>query len=282
MRPFALAFLLLFVPICIKADGVRLQYLPETPVQLTSKLAVEVQESMPILNLATKGHQVSRSPITHLPLLLNLTLKDIFVFLNVNGEELSYDPRGEKVSVPLVQFSLLIDKPMEFKVDERGYLVDEAGTLGKIFKQQPALKNISLPLLLNEMLFHLFALSGEDLFVGAKFERAAQEDPSGVLAPVIFYEIIEVNDQEVMAKVKGTVKPKTMQFSTILTSENKSPQKVEMKLTGDLQGNISWKRNNALQYSLNNTYNYLAELKFGEMRWTIQMTITHHSVSAAL
>ena len=282
--------LTILMSFCGIANAAYLQYLPEIPVHHTSKLALEVQESLPFLNLNTKGNQVikfdlllkkdeKQSPLVKLPFDITLTLKDLFIFLNVNGEELTFDPRGEKISIPLIQLSQLIDKPLAFKIDSQGAVIDAGDTFAKIFKLQPALKNLSLQPFLNEMFFHVFTLSGEELTKGAKFQRSLPADPSGSFPATINYEIVEITDRDISAKINGVIKPKTFKFNLGLGAGDENAKAVEMSLTGEMQGTISWMSGNAMLYSLNNNYRYVAELKLGEMHWTMQMTISHASSS---
>lgn len=290
MRRFTIAILVILLPHCLIA-ATQLQYLSSIPVQQTSKLILEIQESLPVLNLTTKGNQILKfdivvknqdgnAPVTKLPLALTLTLKDLFIFLNVNGQELSFDPKGEKISVPLIQLARLIDKPLQLNIDRNGNLIDQSDAFSKLFKQLPALKELSLGSLLNDLFFHLFSLCGQDLVVGKKIKKATATPSNYSLPSQMIYEIMEINDQEVQAKMQGAIERKKLVFDSPLSINNAAPQKVEMTLSGDLQGNISWKRSNAMLYTLNSSHRYLAELKFGDMQWTIQMTISQVSSSA--
>jgi hypothetical protein len=289
MRRFAIALFVTLMPYCLFA--VHLQYLPAIPVQHTSKLILEIQESLPVLNLATKGNQVLKfdlsikknegsTPIIKLPLTLTLTLKDLFIFLNVNGQELSFDPKGEKVSVPLIQLARLLDKPLQLNMDSSGRITDEADSFAKIFKLLPALKELSLESLLNEMFFHLFSLCGQELSVGAKVKKPTANTSSNSLPAFITYDIVEINDDEVVAKMQGVIERKKLVFEAPIAVNNETYKKVEMALSGDVQGHIAWKRSNAMLYTLNSSHHYLAELKLGDMQWTIQMTISQASSSA--
>lgn len=291
MRLF-IALLAFFFP-CSAATAAQLQYLSEFPVQHTSKLSLDVQESLPILNFTTKGNQVlkfdlvvqngsNKLPLVKLPLALQLTLRDLFISLKVNGEELTFDPRGEKVSVPLIQLGQLIDKPMQFIIDSNGYLIDKSDVFATIYKHQPALKDLSIPLMLNEMFFHLFGLAGREFAIGEKIKVAAMPDPSNSLPASITYEILDINDHVITARMEGSIEPRSFSFDPLMGADMGVSKKVEMKLTGDTQGTISWNRTNALLYTLNNHYRYQAEMKFGEMRWNLQMTISNVSSSMPL
>ena len=287
-----IAILALFLP-CNAITAAQLQYCPSFPVQHTSKLILDVQESLPLLNFSTKGNQIikfdlmlkngaSKAPMTKLPLSLQLTLKDLFIFLKVNGEEIVFDPKGEKVSLPLMQFNQLIDKPVTFKIDTNGYLTDTTDVFPTVFKQLPALKDLSLELMLNEMFFYLFSLADQQLMIGAKIQQKIMQDYSQSLPAVITYEILDINEREILAKMEGKIEPKTFLLDTLLSIEGSVAPKVEMKLTGNTEGTISWNRQNALLYNMNNDYHYQAEMQFGDMRWTMQMKISNTSSTMPL
>lgn len=291
MRRIAITMLIIVLVPCWLFATAHLEYLPAVPVQYTSKLTLDVQESLPILNVSSKGNQVlkfnlllkkqeNQPVLTKPPFDLTLTLKDLFLFLNVNGIELTFDPRGKKISVPLIQLTQLIDKPMELKIDSRGYLVDGTDAFSTLFKELPALKDLSIQLLFNEVFFHLFALSGESLEVGAKFQKTPTLTSYPSLPSIMTYEIVEINDQEIVAKLEGSLDPKKILFEGILSIDTSGSQNVEMNVSGNLQGMVSWKRKNALLYSLNSTYQYIAEMKYGEMNWKMQMSISHVTTSS--
>lgn len=286
MRRLAIASLLILTPYYLCAA--HLQYLPSVPVQCTSKLTLEIQESLPILNLTTKGNQIlkldmflknesTQLPITKLPLSLNVTLKDIFLFLNVNGKELTFDPKGKKVSIALIQLGQLIDKPMQLQIDTHGYL-EGSETFATLFKELPALKELSLQLLLNEIFFHQFALCGEELSVGTKIQKIPFAAPYHSLPLMISYEIVKINNQEISAKMHGKLEPKKLLFD-VSSTINQDSQKIEMSFSGNLLGDISWNRNNAMIYTLNSSYDYLAEMKFGEMHWNMRLSLSHVTTS---
>lgn len=292
MRRYILIALAMTLPHSF-AVAVQLQYLPEVPVQHTSKLNFEVEEPLPILKLSTKGHQLLKfdlvlngngktQPLTQLPLALTLKLKDLFIFLDINGLELTVDPRGKKASIPLIQLAQLLDKPLPFTINTKGHLMEEGDVYKTIFKQQPALKELPLELMLNELFFPIFSLCGEELEVGKKFQRAAFSDPSHSVPSIITFTITGINDEEIIASMEGEIPPKKIAFAPFETENGSADQKVQTTLSGRTNGIISWKRSNALLYTFNNQYHYQAEMALGSLRFTMQMNISNASSSSAL
>lgn len=270
------------------AVAVQLQYLPAVPVQHTSKLAFELEEPLPILKLSTKGHQLLKFeltlndsgkalPLTKLPLSLTLKLKDLFIFLDINGMELTIDPRGKKTSVPLIQLAQLLDKPMAFNVNSNGLLVEEGDTLKAIFKQYPALKELQLDLILNELFSPVFSLCGEELEIGKKFQKMIASNSAHLVPSSFAFTVTDINEQEITASMEGEISPKMVAFAPFMTEDSAADQKMQVSVSGRSQGTISWKRSNALLYSLNNQYHYQAEVVLGSLRFTMQMNISHSS-----
>lgn len=274
------------------AMAIQLQYIPSVLVQQTNNLTFELEEPLPLLNLKTKGQQNLKfdfilkdngknQPLSQLPLALILKLKEFFVFLNINGVELTVDASGKKSSIPLIQLEQLLDKPMLFVVNSKGHLIEEGDSFKKVFKEQPALKDLPFELFLNEIFFPIFALCGEELEVGKKFEKDTFTDPSHSLPATVTFTITEINDQEIIASIEGVTASKRLALEAFLNQHEESEKKMEMTLSGSMKGTISWKRNNALLYTLNNHYNYQAEVNFGSMRGTMRMIISNVSSSSS-
>lgn len=285
MSRIKLAILLIILPQCLMA-AVQLQFLPMVPVQQTSKLTMEVRESLPILNMSTKGSQVFKYdlvarnrapnlPRFQLPAAMSLTVKDMFVLLNVNGQEVTFDPRSENAAPPLMQFSRLIDHPINLLVNSHGNLENGTETFERIYKELPALRQLPLESFLNDLISELFALYEEELTIGAKIEMQSAPGPAFALPAFVTYEIIDINDKEVVAKMTGTVPSKKIVLDKTLKGQGDRPQKVEMTLAGTVKGMATWQRANAMLHTLNCEYQYQAQLRSGDMRWTMQMTVSN-------
>ena len=286
LRALNIAILLVLLPHCLMAAPVRLQFLPMVPVQQTSKLTMEVRESLPILNMSTKGSQVFKYDLVaknrvpnaknfQLPGALTLVVKDMFVLLNVNGQEVTFDPRSENAPPSLMQFSRLIDQPINLLVNSHGTLENGPETLDKIYKALPALRQMPLESFFNDMISELFSLYDEELTLGAKIEMQSATGPAFAIPATVIYEIVSITDKEIVAKITGTLEKKTMVLDKTIKGEGDRPQKVEMALTGTMKGTASWQRNNAMVHTLNCDYQYQAQLRSGNMRWTMQMIVSN-------
>lgn len=273
--------------------AVRLQYIPSVPVQQTSKLTMDVKESLPILNMSTKGSQVFKYDLVansrgqnvkgfHLPAMLTLTVKDMFVLLNVNGQEVTFDPRAPNAAPPLMQFSRLIDQPISLLVNNHGNLENGSETFERIYKELPALKQLPLESFLNDLVSELFALYDEELTIGAKIEMESSPGPAFAIPALVIYEIVDINDKEVVAKLTGTLPQKRIVLDKTLSGQGDRQQKVEMAISGTVTGTASWQRSNAMIHTFNCDYKYQAQLRSGTMRWTMQMNVNNTVNTAAL
>ena len=255
------------------------------PVMVSSKTTIEVQESIPVLKLKTQANQqmkfemqglgdVEDPTSSRLPADVRVTLKDLFMHLNVNGKELIFDPRGDKVSVPLNHLSQLIDRPLNLRIDPQGHLTDGTDTFASIFRELPALKQLSFQNILSDHLHHLFTLYGRELMIGDTIQIQGAADSVIGPSPTMTYEIIAIDDDEIKAIVKGKLSPAVSTF-TIKGEAGAEPATVKMYLTGDVSGKASWNRRNALLSTLDKEYRYQAKMGMGDTEWMMLMTMNN-------
>lgn len=262
------------------SEKIRTTYDLSSPVLFTSKSTIEVQESLPILKIKTQGSQVLKfemqAPVENdesanpfFPADVRFTLKDLFVHLSVNGEELAFDQRGDKVAVPLFHLSELIDRPMNLRIDDQGMLMDGKDSFDGLFRELPALKRLSLQKMLKEHLQHLFILQGRDIAVGDVIQTKAPALPNASSEPTLSFEIVSIDEDEVKGVLKGKIGPSASAFSKGTDKE------VRMILTGDIIGNISWNRRNALLCTLTSEHRYRAKMGMDGAEWEMLMTMSN-------
>ncbi|MEI8124954.1 MAG: hypothetical protein WCG42_04305 [Parachlamydiaceae bacterium] len=285
--------LLMFVLFpCYLAAAVQLQFLPSIPVQQTCSLVVDVQESEPILSMTTKGNQnfkfdllaKSSSPSTKgltLPATVTLTIRDVSIRVNANGQEAVFDPTGQKNSPALNAFSHLLNQPLNLVVDAHGNLESNSETFDRLLKEYPALSDLPLDSLVNDLVSDLFALYGEELSPGAKIEMQSSPGPAFAFPAYVTYEITEINNKEITATLNGRVDSKKVALEKTIRL-NGRPQKVEMIISGTLKGKASWQRSNAMLYNLNCDYFYDAKLRSRDKQWTMKMKVSQTITSAPL
>lgn len=267
------------------AASIAANYDLAIPVSISSKTTFEVQESLPVLKLKTQGTQQLKFEMkglgeiddltsSRLPADVRITIKDLFIHLTVNGKELIFDPRGEKVTVPLNHLSQLIDRSLNLRLDSQGYLVGGGDTFDSIFREFPALKQMAFQNALSDHLQHLFALHGREVLVGEVIQLKPLSDTPIGPSPQMTCEIVEIDDDEIRGVIKGKLAPVSTSFS--ITVEGKEqPGAVKMILTGDVTGKVSWNRRNALISTLNNDYRYQAKMGLGDTEWMMLMTMNN-------
>jgi hypothetical protein len=259
----------------VLSEPVRLQYVPSIPVQQTSKLTIEVHESLPVLNLTSKARQIVKFDLTvgsgngsaltqQVPLNLSFSLKDIFVDLCVNQEEMTFEPKAKQSAIPLIQLSELIDKPLHFEIDAKGCVIDEAKDY------------------LEDLVRPLFVAINKDLEVGSTFQQTCTNSSLPLLPVTWNYEVKEITERDIVASISGTIDSKQIILAIPVKLENHTAEQVEMIVKGTLSGEISWNRANALLYGLQTECRYQVELKAGEMKWDLQASIEHKMSSVKL
>lgn len=282
-----LCFLFFATPLA--SAPVKVSYLPSVPVVQTSEVSIDINESLPLLHLASKAQQVLKIELTvspqpgisrlaQTPIELTLVLKDIFVNLFVNQEEAAFDPRGDRSAISLKEFSRLIDKPIRLKIDEKGSIIDVSGDMQKVKRELPALTDLGIEILFGELLQHHFTVLGKDLALGTKFQVPFAHEPVSPLPETVEYEIISITDKDVVAAIKGEIKPRQIELKTPMLL-NEKEEKVQLTFSGFLKGEGSWNRNNAMFFSLKNDYTYNALLKTSDKQWKMQITLSHKLTS---
>jgi hypothetical protein len=277
----------------VLSEPVRLQYVPSIPVQQTSKLTIEVHESLPVLNLTSKARQIVKFDLTvgsgngsaltqQVPLNLSFSLKDIFVDLCVNQEEMTFEPKAKQSAIPLIQLSELIDKPLHFEIDAKGCVIDEAKEIEKNSAAFPALRDIPLKDYLEDLVRPLFVAINKDLEVGSTFQQTCTNSSLPLLPVTWNYEVKEITERDIVASISGTIDSKQIILAIPVKLENHTAEQVEMIVKGTLSGEISWNRANALLYGLQTECRYQVELKAGEMKWDLQASIEHKMSSVKL
>lgn len=292
MRQFVIVFLLAFsLPFGLHAAA-RLHYLPGIPVLQTSSLTIDVNESLPVLNLSSNAKQILKFSIEAIqgqsqapaaaPAGVFFSFKDIFVDLRVNREQTTFDPRADKGAVPLMQLSRIISRPFCLSINQEGCLVPDPQQIKSVFKEFPALKEIDLESLINELLYHMFALMGKDLEVGKIFTQKPAWKVLNAFPAEISYKILRITDKEIVAEINGVTAPFEKVFNGTSKKEGQKPMSVGMIASGVLKGEISWGRSNAMLYDLQTEYISTAKLKSGDMEWTMNVNIAHKATTGNL
>ncbi|MEI8366454.1 MAG: hypothetical protein WCF65_08575 [Parachlamydiaceae bacterium] len=286
-----LIFFLLVFPTYLAAV-IQLQFIPSAPVQQTNRLTIDVQESLPILNMTSQGSQLfkfdlvaTNRPVAAeltFPAMMTLTIRDVSLRTRTGGQDLSFDLRSATNSPSLNAFAHLANQPLNLFIDAHGQVDSKNETFERLLKQYPALSQVPLDSLVKDLASGLFALYKEDLSVGAKIEMESSQGPIFAIPAFLTYEITDINDKEIVASLSGKINPSKIFLEKPVQIDGKRPQQVEMTISGTLQGRVTWQRKNAMLYGGNCDYSYEAKLRAGERRWTMKMNISQTTSSTSL
>lgn len=273
-----------FFFICLLPQGlsaaIRLHFLPGVPAQLTSTLSIEMNESLPVLNLTSSTKQMIKSDLVAIqgqsqapaapPAGIIFSLKDLFIDLKVNKESTAFDPRTERGAVPLMQLSKILHKPLYMVLNKDGELIPDPQQIEGISKEFPALQEIDFETLLNEWFVYIFALINQDLEEGATYHQKMRWMHEFAFPDEISYTIKKITDKEVISSIEGRV-PSAVK---VIENDGKSA-KVRVEADGVLTGEISWDRNNAMFCDFHTQYICHAKLKDDDKEWELHISMTH-------
>ncbi len=279
MKQFLLAFLCSSVVAAAEAP-VQLQYLPHVPVMQTHTLQAEMSDALPGYKLdgeavqslsavVTLKSDAPELPLTHPPFDLQFVLKDIHLELNANDVGIQVDSKTPH-SPLAAQSKELINHPITLHIRPDGSLDSSSAELQKLFADMPGVKDLHLEGIWYEWFLSIFALAGKELATGNLY---AIETQGGNLPKVLNYRITAIDEKEVKAELKGSLEAKVMKIEGLFALDGKQQGNIELNLSGMVQGNASWDRQNALLCQLNAHYIYTGVLKIGDSAWTLNLNL---------
>ena len=268
---------------------VRLQYLPHVPVVQTSRLQIEMNDAFPGFKIKGKAFQTIESvitlagdqselPILQPPLDLTYVLKKIHVELSANNVKKGFSSSYSPTSLPLVQGTALIDRPLKLRLDTKFSLEKENSSLKKLLDEIPILHDLRLESFFLEWFQHLFALSGKDLALGHSYKVVVQ----GENYPYTFqYTITSLTDDNIQADIQGLIESKGIKLKGQFPMDGMKNSDAELSVTAKVQGNASWNLHNALVFRLDTHSAYTGVLKIADSTWNLGMNLDHHLNSAS-
>jgi hypothetical protein len=285
-------FLLLY-PVAILAQETitasRIQYIPNVPVRHTSEIQVDFQQSMPgfalkagakqtinsVLTVLSKGSDV---PIQNPPFDLSVVLKHLRVVLSVNDETTIFDTNQPDSSLYMEHLSKILERPILFHVGEGFRIEKQNEDFSRITQNFPLIGDFLPDILFFEMFQGFFPIAGQELAVGDKFR---QEHQTGEWKfPIeMNYVIDRIDPEEIHAQVLGKVSPQTLRWVLQSEQNGQKEEALELSLSGDIQGDASWNRQNALIYNGNTTSFFNGTLRIGDWQWNIVLKI--HTIASS-
>lgn len=273
--------------LCAADKFVHLQYLPNVPVLQISELKIEMVQALPGSKIDGEDRQTIKALVSiasdqpnqtaaQPPLDLLFVLKSYAVELKANGHSVQFHSEEPEKLPHQVQSYKMVDRPLRLHIDKDFNLKTDTGEFQAVFSELPALKEIHIENFLLEWFQHLFALAGKNLSIGSTFQVPTLGDQ---MESVITYEIKSITDQEVKADFNGQIGSKSLQLAGQIQLDGKKQSGVDMTLSGETTGNVTWNRQNALVYQFQAHHVIRGVLKIGEWAWTLSLNLTHHMES---
>jgi len=249
---------------------------------------MEMSQSLPGLSLSTRAKQQIEAtltvttdnmdlPITQPPFDLIFVLKSLKIDLNANGEDITFDSNQMSESLYLNQVSKIIDRPIQIHFGDRFELQSQSDDLRQIIKELPVLQEIDPETLLMELFLHLFALEGKELTVGQTYQRNLGDHAIPTLPNVVKYTITAIDDYNIHAAISGNIEKRKLELKGLVQVNDKKQASVKASLSGTMNGNVKWNRDNAMLYNLEMEYAYSAMFKLAEWDWMMNVTLHLHN-----
>lgn len=266
----------------------HLQFVPNTPVNLSSEATIEVNQSLPGLSLSTRGKQSLKAtlsisgnhndlPITHAPLDLTFILKHLKISVRANEEELTFDSEDIEASLYLNQLSKIIEQPIRLHFGKNFKLESGSEEFQQTMKTLPVLQEVNPEALLMDLFLHLFALGGENLTEGAVIVRQFEGLDIPSLPQKVEYTITSIDDYHIHARMIGNIEKQSFSLGGKSQPSDKEEELVNVSLNGTMEGKGRWNRDNAMLYDLEMHYIYTAMFKLGAWEWMMNANITIHN-----
>lgn len=237
---------------------IELAFVPNRPVQQESRLTIQLQQSLPGMQLQATMQErlmadvkmVDRAdlPINRPPFNLLFTLKDLTVCLQTGDKQVEYQVNKPNTSLFLAEIHDMIDKPIKLYFDEKCHLLPHTPGIVQLAKELPLLSQIHPQSLAEELFQHQFSLAGRPLIVNKSYTILLKG--MGMQPKSLIYTITSINDQEIVATLKGDIPSTSFAMQTEVLTSNILRKGIRLTVDGLISGEIRWSRSNALLYAL--------------------------------
>lgn len=284
---FTVVFLLFSCAALSSEKTARLQYQPDLPVDLDSTLTLSVSQSLPGFSLSSRAKQNIEATLTvtsdqsdlllfHPPFDLTFILKSLKINLQANDAEMLFDSGQMESSLYLSQLSTIINRPIRIHFDTHFKMQSRSQDLHQMAEKLPVLQEIDPESLLVELFLHLFSLAGKELTVGQTFQKDLGDHPIPAIPQRIDYTITSIDDYTIQATMTGDIGKIKFQLKGLMPMELGQLEPVDVSVSGTMNGNIKWNRDNAMLYELEMSYDTSGMFKIGEWEWMMHVILDVH------
>jgi hypothetical protein len=255
-----------------------------SPVTQQSTLTIEVTQNLPHYKFDVTMKQTLEAEMTllsgttaqHPGFDLLYQIKDMAIDLQANDTKTSLDTKTPGTSLLVGEMSDLVDRSFKIHIDPSLKASEDSEELKKIFKELPHLQAIFPSSLFQELFLYQFAIAGKSLEIGKSFPIDLKETPFESLFKELTLKIDDIGKEQILATIEATYNERTVPLK-IPPSElkNENPQTPELKLSGNLKGNISWQRNDAMKSTLQTSSKLLGDVQYKDHKWAMTVNINH-------
>lgn len=252
-------------------EVIRLEYLPEHPVEQSSILDIHIHNQLPGLKFNAVATQTLNATVAideglaSPPFTLLFLLKAIQLELKVNDRDVEALHENDPKTLQWAQVNRLKNRPIKLSVDETFLVRSDAEELKRLLIELPVLQSIPIDLFLGEWFHPVFALAGKELKAGKSYQVETAIAGNKVS---LHYEIKSITDSAILAHVTGKMEPKEREL--VLPQQENS---AKLSLEGSVNGDVLWNRENALLCQATLFYDFGGQMRIAEAEWPLHVEI---------
>lgn len=264
---------------------VELSFLPNRPVRQESTLSLKLEQYLPHIQINSVMEQtmeadlviVDRSdlPVHTPPINILFTLKNLNATIKSQEGESSYAVDHPGTSLFLAEINDMVNKPIKLYFDEKFQLKADTPDIVQLAKELPILSEIHPQSFIQEFFEHLFSLAGKELTVGKEMQIEQQQSGMGLKPNFLTYTISSIDEQAIHANLSGKLQEFVKEIPFELSLSEPPDSSIQLTLNGDIEGDISWDRKNALLYTLDASTHYHGQFTIASWQWNMDLTLSH-------
>jgi len=260
-------------------ENIQLKYLVGCPVQESSQWSTTIQSQGSLwqlykkaqVDLEVKAAENNSGIATAFPLTLQMRLKGLQVGAD-GSSSAHFDSDAPEQSIGMQEISKTLYRSIELTIGDNLQISVESEDTSEVVQELQEVGGFQIENLFSEMVQHLFALAGRDLYEGDTVIRQVSV-PSSTETVSLEYKIVQITPQEVRATVQGTVPDWTMPVKQRLFNTKGSSDQIT--LSGTVSGKIVWLRSNALIYKAKVDYDYHGTIDADGLTSPISVQLHH-------
>jgi hypothetical protein len=251
-------------------EDVRLQYLPNISLKHVSEITGQFEINVDTFKDTTSFQQTLTGAVSidsdETDAIEAPPLDLIYVFTGFQAEvgndagSFKVNTRFPEDNIAAEALSKMINHPIQLHFGPDFQLEKGTRELQVLERKMGVFEDFNYGDVLEDLFQEFFLLANKNLKVGFTL---SPEGSDGIVVKVV-----SITDDEVMADIHGEIIPRKNEWS-------ENDVQVIMEVKGKIDGQIAWKRSNALEYRSITTSDFVSTLKMDEIEGSINTHFVH-------